>query len=361
VRWRRSVFPLSPDIAEERIRETARSEARDRRFTLIACRRDDDLPVGSVSIWMPNVIWAHCIFHSWPALEEGRLQHLDAEMLELVVPFLLQEQHFLAVMAEIAATSEVMIAAATRIGMRKAFHLREALFRHGCRVDLLAYEALAPRGIELFGEPPEPVFRPVERKAPAPVRRSTSTFAADPPSDAVVSGDRLYLRPITVADASAMAKMALEETENVHEPRWPRSQLLTASVHRSLGDSEPPDWLRFAICLRESGELIGANGLLDIDLVNGTAETETEIFRAEYRGAGLGTEAKHLLLDYTFDTLGLHMVRSFVWQSNPRSAAALRKQGYRECGVVTWREFSGEPRGDWVFDLLASEWRAARR
>ncbi len=106
--------------------------------------------------------------------------------------------------------------------------------------------------------------------------------------------------------------------------------------------------------------MIGANGLTDLDLVNRTAETESEIFRAKHRGVGLGTEAKHLLLDYAFNTLDLHMVRSYVWRSQPPFSRCAPQAGLPEAGVVSWREFVGEPVGDVVFDLLASEWRASR-
>ena len=92
------------------------------------------------------------------------------------------------------------------------------------------------------------------------------------------------------------------------------------------------------------------------------AETETELYLPEFRGKGYGTEAKHLLLEYAFDRLGLHMVYSWVSEFNARSAAALRKQGYREAGYFAWSDlYQGNFTGGWYFDLLAAEWRAARR
>jgi len=107
--------------------------------------------------------------------------------------------------------------------------------------------------------------------------------------------------------------------------------------------------------------VIGSNGLAGIDWLNRMAETETEIVRGEYRGGGYGTEAKHLLLEYGFAHLGLHMVWSQAWAFNTRSCEALRKQGYRDAGRLAWTGFkSGEMADDLVFDLLASEWRAAR-
>jgi RimJ/RimL family protein N-acetyltransferase len=82
----------------------------------------------------------------------------------------------------------------------------------------------------------------------------------------------------------------------------------------------------------------------------------------KYRGGGYGSEAKHLLLEYAFERLGLHMVRSFVTFRNTRSAAALRKQGYKEAGRLHWTfNLHGTYGNAVVFDLLAEEWRAMPR
>ena len=140
------------------------------------------------------------------------------------------------------------------------------------------------------------------------------------------------------------------------------SSLIFAKWWGKQGEREPPEGMDFAIVLRETGEIIGENGLYAIDWVGKTAETGSYIYRPEHRGGGLGTEAKHLLLEYAFERLGLFAVWSWVLTANGRSAAALRKQGYRDAGRIDW---IGVGRGEFqcalLFDLLADEWRAARR
>jgi RimJ/RimL family protein N-acetyltransferase len=67
------------------------------------------------------------------------------------------------------------------------------------------------------------------------------------------------------------------------------------------------------------------------------------------------------LLEYAFERLGLHMIWSWVKERNPRSQAALRKQGYRDAGVLHWIGYGPNGFEDArMFDLLADEWRAAR-
>ena len=160
-----------------------------------------------------------------------------------------------------------------------------------------------------------------------------------------------------------MARWSTRETEVFHDNgRHVRSPISTAHWHRKMAEDDPPGAIRFALVAKEGDVLIGANGLLDLDWIAKTAETESEITRPEYRGAGYGTEAKHLLLEYAFERLGLHMVKSFAWTFNTRSCGALRKQGYRDAGALVWSGIKhGEFVGDNAFDLLASEWRAARR
>jgi RimJ/RimL family protein N-acetyltransferase len=130
----------------------------------------------------------------------------------------------------------------------------------------------------------------------------------------------------------------------------------------SLQKDTPQNWVRFAVCLRENDEFIGAVGIDGIDYQNRYAESESEIIRPEYRGSGYGSEAKHLLFDYAFNTLGLHSLQSFVFFPNTRSAAALRKQGYREAGRENWlMAAEGGYQNFVTFDLLAEEWRAMPR
>ncbi len=130
----------------------------------------------------------------------------------------------------------------------------------------------------------------------------------------------------------------------------------------NLQKEDPQEWVRFAVCLRENDEFIGSMGLDDLEYVDRNAETESEIHRQEYRGNGYGSEAKHLLLEYAFEHLKLHSLQSYVIFPNTRSAAALRKQGYRDAGRLNWDyAIKGGFGSLLAFDLLAAEWRAMPR
>ncbi len=132
-----------------------------------------------------------------------------------------------------------------------------------------------------------------------------------------------------------------------------------------MDNQQKPTWptdVWFAVCLRETDEFLGVVGLLDIDYQHRFAETGSFFHRPEFRGGGYGSEAKHLLLEWSFEILGLHMVQSWVSFPNTRSAAALRKQGYSEAGRMVWAySHNGTLDSFVLFDLLATEWRAMPR
>src|SRR5262249_15733704 len=116
-----------------------------------------------------------------------------------------------------------------------------------------------------------------------------------------------------------------------------------------------------AVCLKEADRFVGLVGVYGIDLVNRVGETGSFLGPAEVRGKGYGTEAKHLLLEYCFDHLHLHVLQSFVLETNTRSSAALAKQGYRHAGRIKWADVKNGPYVDGNgYDLMRHEWVAAR-
>jgi RimJ/RimL family protein N-acetyltransferase len=361
--WYPSLYPLPSGVLEERLNKEIPEGSRKGEYRLVACRRSDDLPVGSIWYHVEGWRWANVTVHASPVLGAETRSALKAELVGLIVPYLLLERDLINVWWETEAGDETVEATAAEIGLRKSYRLREAVLRGGVRRDLIGYEALHPAWVARLGMPPAAAEGPVVREVRSPAPREFPAVAGDPPVGAVMVGERVYLRAVEDDDADECAFWSRREPETFFDNGRPiRSPISSASLHRKLAEDDPPRWIRFAICLRENDEVIGSNGLEGIDVIQRTAETETEIFRVEYRGKGYGTEAKHLLLAYAFERLGLHMVRSYVWEPNTRSATALRKQGYRDAGAVAWTgQKNGELIGDLVFDLLASEWQAARR
>jgi RimJ/RimL family protein N-acetyltransferase len=265
-------------------------------------------------------------------------------------------------LVDLSADDEGAIAAVEAIGGRQIVRFREQLVRDGRRVDGLIFEYLNRQWVGTLGDPnatePERSGTGEPRPVPAPV-----TLEGDPPANAMLVGARVYLRPIEPKDAEVAARATRQETETFWDNgRFLRSQVGYSTWNENLQKEDPQESVRFAICLRENDAFIGSLGIADVQYLHRYGESESEIGLPEHRGKGYGSEAKHLLFAYAFDHLKLHALQSFVIFPNTRSAAALRKQGYREAGRINWAyPMTGGFGNALAFDLLASDWRAMPR
>jgi RimJ/RimL family protein N-acetyltransferase len=376
--WRASPFPITRERAEQLIKEDVPDDPlweKPRAQTLLALRRTDDVAVGSARY----VVWG-----TWPAAEVRLLVDrafgpavapaIQAEVLRLLVPYLLRERDLTTVWVYLDAGEPEALAATgyalNAEGLHEVVRFRDARWRDGTRCDRLIYETFHPAWLARFGDPAagDEAYRDGAARQRA-VRASRPTcpigpiaLADDRPRNAILVGERVYVRPFEVEDADEYARWSLREPDATFESRRPRSPIAVAAHLAAGGGGDGfQREVSLAIVLRDGDLFLGEVGLVGLDPVDRTAETRSRLVRPEYRGGGYGTEAKHLLLAYAFDVLGLHAVRSFVWGPNTRSAAALRKQGYRDAGFLHW---SGARAGELVpnlaFDLLADEWRELR-
>jgi RimJ/RimL family protein N-acetyltransferase len=180
--------------------------------------------------------------------------------------------------------------------------------------------------------------------------------------NAVLVGERVYLRALEPSDAEPMARLdAVEEDTFMYRQRLPTSPLDHLAQIQEDYKARPPHFFGFGVCLRADDTLLGLVGVAGIDWVNRNGETFSWLGPAEIRGKGYGTEAKHLLLEYCFDRIGLHVLRSEVAETNTRSAAALLKQGYRRAGAFKWQDVKGGRYIDEdLFDVTREDWLRAR-
>ena len=361
--WRDSPYPINAERAGELIKERTEKPKPGERF-LVACRRSDGEPVGSLTLsrWPGNDLDIPLELYANPALPGH--ERVKAEMLRLMVEWGEGEGELPLLYTEFADDETELRAAAESLGMRHSALWREQRWRDGAWRDRVAYAWHNPAWIPRLGQSGTGIDFALPVDDPSRWRpRQYPTYGAvegNPPANAVMVGPRVYLRPLELEDAPGFVAGVRREAETFFDDgRMPGSATRFRQHIRSLSKDDPPGWIRFAVCLRETGEHIGINGIDSIDLINRTAETESFFHNAAYRNHGYGSEAKQLLLAYVFERLGLHSVYSWVWGPNTRSAAALRKQGYRECGRVFWAGTkNGEYTHAYTFDFLADEWRA---
>ena len=118
----------------------------------------------------------------------------------------------------------------------------------------------------------------------------------------------------------------------------------------------PGEWFQFAIESKQTGELIGDCGLRVDEAEPYRAEIGFTLAR-EYQGRGFASEAVSALLDYAFDTLGLHRVVAIVDCRNAPSVALLERLDLRREGHFVenvW--FKGGWADEYLYAVLKDEW-----
>lgn len=107
----------------------------------------------------------------------------------------------------------------------------------------------------------------------------------------------------------------------------------------------------------KDGKPIGSMGIHRIDWRSGVGTTGALIGETEYWGRGYGTDAKMVLLDYAFNTLGLRKICSDVFAFNKRSLRYSLHCGYKVEGRLRKHIFrNGKFHDKIVLGVFRDEW-----
>lgn len=171
-------------------------------------------------------------------------------------------------------------------------------------------------------------------------------------------GSRLYLRPLEAADGPRSQVWINDpDIRRTILMQRPMSRLAEDEWLKSHDQSMTPKDVIFAIVLSEGDRHIGNTSFNSIDWINRVAETGTLIGEKDCWGMGYATEAKELLLEYGFNTLGLNRIESHTIAFNVASMRHLEKTGYIEEGRFRDRMFRDGKWHDTVhFGILRQEW-----
>ncbi|MEM7031286.1 MAG: GNAT family protein [Chloroflexota bacterium] len=148
----------------------------------------------------------------------------------------------------------------------------------------------------------------------------------------ILSGAKVMLRPITVADADAMfASLSDEESMRL---TGTKETFTLEQVHRYCQKIEnADDRVDYAITRKNNPTYLGEVVLNDIDWENQSANFRIALASRDVFGQGLGTEATRLILEFGMRTLHLHRIELEVYDFNPRAKHVYEKVGFVQEGV----------------------------
>ena len=170
--------------------------------------------------------------------------------------------------------------------------------------------------------------------------------------------ERLALRPFEVADAKVIQRLAgdravADTTTNIPHPY--KDGMAEAWIDSQAKNLIAGKEVTFAVALAETGELIGAVSLLDIQ-----AGHQAEIgywFGKAHWGKGYGTEALQAVLRYAFTDLGLQRVHGRCLARNPASGRVMLKNGFRHEGLRRGHSLKwGVLEDVELYGILRDEW-----
>jgi RimJ/RimL family protein N-acetyltransferase len=203
----------------------------------------------------------------------------------------------------------------------------------------------------------------VEPSGPDAPSRST------PPGErgSVISrGPRVYLRTLTRGDLEHLSawvddpfleRMVGSELLQTYKHVWDKSPeffeaLLTDPTQVVLVVEATQGWTA----------PVGVVRLFNIHLLEGYAFLETIIADPRAMKRGFGVEAGKLISYYGVDVLGLRRIEAKVYEYNVLSMNSLRRNGFRQEGVLRQAGFDGERYWDLViFGILKEEIEAQRK
>lgn len=175
----------------------------------------------------------------------------------------------------------------------------------------------------------------------------------------ILTTDRLRLRPFRLDDAEAVVRWVgdrrvAEMTALIPHPYEPA--LATEWLERVTGYGDGSGHWIFAICLRETDQLIGCIGLHRIGdpPIAGLGYW----LGAPFWGRGFATEALRAVIDEGFANFKLRRIEACHFAHNPASGRVMEKAGMRREGIQRLRAHRFGKLYDQVcYGLTEDEWK----
>ena len=92
--------------------------------------------------------------------------------------------------------------------------------------------------------------------------------------------------------------------------------------------------VRCAVCLADSGQLVGMVSLTRIDYLHSNAEYNAVVGERELQNKGVGTAATRAMVRHGFFDLNLHRIYVSILRQNVSSIRMCENAGFREEGTI---------------------------
>ena len=177
----------------------------------------------------------------------------------------------------------------------------------------------------------------------------------------VLSGQRVTLRELRASDApSLLALLTTEEVSRFISPPPSTVDGFERFIAWTLRQRSAGTYACFAVTVRGYDTAIGIFQIRETQPGFGTAEWGFAIGSA-FWGTGVFQESAELVLEFAFDTIGVHRLEARAAVLNGRGNAALLKVGaVAECVLRKSFKCKGEHLDQTLYAMLDTDWRGSK-
>ena len=204
------------------------------------------------------------------------------------------------------------------------------------------------------------------------IQASTETVMVQPASEAVVSsdwrqglptlrGDQVVLRELRASDAASLfALLTTEEVARFISPPPSTVEGFARFIAWTVRQRAAGTYACFAVTLTGFDTAIGIFQIRETEPGFGTAEWGFAVGSA-FWGTGVFQDGAELVLDFAFETLGVHRLEARAAVLNGRGNGALQKIGaVQECLLRKSFLRNGQYLDQVLYAILDSDWRESR-
>ncbi|WP_295565023.1 GNAT family protein [uncultured Stenotrophomonas sp.] len=176
-------------------------------------------------------------------------------------------------------------------------------------------------------------------------------------------GQHVMLQPLQMEHVPGL-RAALDGSglDQLWYTQVPSPERAEAYVQAALQAQAEGKVLPFVIC-DAAGEIIGSTRFYDMDASVPKLSLGYTWYTPRVQRTGANTEAKLLLLQHAFETMGcISVVLETSW-FNATSRTAIARLGAKQDGVLRnhKRHADGTPRDTVIFSIIDAEWQGVKR
>lgn len=177
-----------------------------------------------------------------------------------------------------------------------------------------------------------------------------------------LAGGHVRLEPLAPTHVDGLRAATDELLAACWYTSVPAPAEVEAYVESAVGMQAQGRALVFAV-LDAEGKVAGSTRFYDLDPATPRLQIGYTWYARRVQRTGLNTEAKRLLLDHAFETLGCAAVGFQTSWFNHASRTAIERLGAKRDGVIRnhLRHADGSLRDTVTYSIIDSEWPAVRR